>query len=118
MYLRCMTHLEPKRWNAWLSLAKWWYYTIYHTSIQMSPFETLYGMKHPQVVLGPYTHSRVAIVKDHLKDGQKMDELLKKNLEETQNRMKVYADQRRYEGIFQVGDWVYLRLQPYKQNSV
>nr|XP_027067574.1 uncharacterized protein LOC113693202 [Coffea arabica] len=45
MYLRCMTHLKPKRWNIGLSLAEWWYNTTYHTAIQMSPFEALYGME-------------------------------------------------------------------------
>ena len=32
--------------------------------------------------------------------------------------MKLYADQKRSEREFKVGDWVYLRLQPYRQTSV
>ncbi|WMV42463.1 hypothetical protein MTR67_035848 [Solanum verrucosum] len=32
--------------------------------------------------------------------------------------MKVYADKRRTEREFNVGDWVFLKLQPYKQTSV
>ena len=47
MYLRCMSHLEPKRWSTWLSLAEWWYNTTHHTAIQMTPFEALYGSKPP-----------------------------------------------------------------------
>lgn len=35
-----------------------------------------------------------------------------------QERMKKYADLRRLERQFEVGDWVYLRLQPYKELSV
>lgn len=31
--------------------------------------------------------------------------------------MKQYADQNRSERSFEVGDWVFLRLQPYKQTS-
>ena len=34
------------------------------------------------------------------------------------NRMKQQADQKRSEREFAVGDWVYLRLQPYKQTSI
>jgi hypothetical protein len=30
------------------------------------------------------------------------------------NRMKQQADQHRSERSFEVGDWVFLRLQPYK----
>ena len=33
MYLRCVTHIEPKGWNQWLSLAEWWYSTSHHTAI-------------------------------------------------------------------------------------
>ncbi|XP_071939849.1 uncharacterized protein [Coffea arabica] len=32
--------------------------------------------------------------------------------------MKKYADEHRSEREFQVGDWVYLRLQPYRQSTV
>jgi hypothetical protein len=35
-----------------------------------------------------------------------------------QNRMKQQADQHRNEREFEVGDWVFLRLQPYKQMSL
>lgn len=32
-YLRCMTGNTPHQWSRWLSLAKWWYNTNYHSSI-------------------------------------------------------------------------------------
>ena len=35
-----------------------------------------------------------------------------------QNQMKQQADQHRSERSFDVGDWVFLRLQPYKQMSL
>ena len=35
-----------------------------------------------------------------------------------QNRMKQQVDQHRNEKSFHVGDWVFLRLQPYKQMSL
>ena len=35
-----------------------------------------------------------------------------------QNRMKQHADQHRSERNFEVGDWIFLRLQPYKQISM
>ncbi|XP_027067557.1 uncharacterized protein [Coffea arabica] len=84
----------------------------------MSPFEALYGIPSPQLALGPYTHPKVATVEDHLKDRQKLDELLKRNLQEAQDRMKLYADQKRSARTFSVGDWVYLKLQPHRQTTV
>ena len=44
--------------------------------------------------------------------------LLKQNLRVAQERMKWYADKKMVEISFEVGHWVYLRLQPYKQFSV
>lgn len=35
-----------------------------------------------------------------------------------QARMKVYADGKRKDRNFEIGDWVFLKLQPYRQSSV
>jgi translation initiation factor IF-1 len=43
---------------------------------------------------------------------------LKENLANAQNRMKVMADKHRSNVEFQVGDKVFLKLQPYTQSSV
>ena len=68
MYIRCMSHLEPKRWNSWLSVVEWWYNITYHNAIQISPFEALYGIKFPQLALGLYMQANVAIVGDYVKE--------------------------------------------------
>lgn len=47
-----------------------------------------------------------------------MQQLLQDNLSKAQERMKLYADKRRSEREFQVGDIVFLKLQPYKQSSI
>lgn len=47
-----------------------------------------------------------------------LHKLLKDNLLKVQERVKHYADQRRCDRVFQVGDLVYLKLQPYRQTSV
>ena len=44
--------------------------------------------------------------------------LLKENIQQAQNQQKLYADQHRIERSFEVGDMVYLRLQPYRQSSL
>ena len=99
-------------------MVEWWYNTSYHTAIQMTPFEALYGQAPPQLGMGPYTKAKVAVVGDYLKERHKVDTILKQNLKQTQERMKKYADKRRSERRFDIGNWVYLRLQPYRQGSV
>ena len=49
---------------------------------------------------------------------QQVLQILKDNLTMAKNHMKLQADQHRSEKSFQVGDWVFLRLQPYKQMSL
>jgi hypothetical protein len=40
------------------------------------------------------------------------------NLQRAQDRMKHQVDKNRQERTFQVGDWVYVKFQPYVQQSV
>jgi len=47
-----------------------------------------------------------------------MNDLLKQHLARAQLRMKVQADKHRTERTFQVGEMVYLKLQPYIQSTV
>jgi hypothetical protein len=42
-FLRCFVHACPKKWSSWFSLAEFWYNSSYHSSLQGSPFEVLYG---------------------------------------------------------------------------
>ena len=57
-------------------------------------------------------------MKDHLQHQQEVLQILKDNLITSQNRMKQQAYQHRSERSFEEGDWVFLRLQPYKQMSL
>lgn len=53
-----------------------------------------------------------------LTERQVFIEFLKTKLAPAQNRMKCYADQKRSDRVFQVGDEVLLKLQPYAQSSL
>ena len=46
-YLRCMTSERPRDWVNWLSLAKWWYNTSYHSAIRTIPYAVVYGQPAP-----------------------------------------------------------------------
>ena len=43
---------------------------------------------------------------------------LKAHLIAAQEKMKFQVDKHRQDRSFDVGDWVYLRLQPYRQNTL
>ena len=48
-YLRFMCFTAPTKWVHWIPLAEWWYNTSYHTSLNMTPFQALYGFPPPMV---------------------------------------------------------------------
>ena len=53
-------------------------------------------------------------MEDHIEHQEQVLQILKDNLTMAQNHMKQQANQHRSERIFELGDWVLLRLQPYK----
>ena len=57
-------------------------------------------------------------MEDHIEHQRQVLQLLKDNLTLAQNRMKQQAYQLLSERSFDVGDWVFLRLQAYKQMSL
>lgn len=116
-YLRNMTFQEPKNWYSWLALAEWWYNTTYHTSIQMTPFKALYGYTPPQVNEFSVPCNVSAEARVTLEEKEVILQNLKENLELAQKRMKHFADKNRTKRTFEIGDMVYLKLQPYRQTA-
>ena len=57
-------------------------------------------------------------VKQFVKDRNEVKHLLRENLLKAQERMKWYADRKRVDRQFTVGDEVFLKLQPYRQSSM
>jgi hypothetical protein len=117
-YLRFFVSDKQTQWFKWLPLAEWWYNTSFHTATKMTPFMALYGYHPPSITSSLKEKSKVQVVEDHIEHQQQVLQLLKENLTMAQNRMKQQAYQHRSERSFEVGDWVFLRLQPYKQMSL
>ncbi|KAK8950540.1 hypothetical protein KSP40_PGU007189 [Platanthera guangdongensis] len=117
-YLRCFVMDEPRTWTRWLHWAEYCYNTSYHTAGRITPFEVVYGRAPP--TLRSYEPGSTALpaVDRALRDRDQTLVLLRDNLRVAQDRMKLQADKHRTERTFQVGDEVFLRLQPYRQLSV
>ncbi|XP_015084212.1 uncharacterized protein LOC107027599 [Solanum pennellii] len=117
-YLRCFCSDKPLLLPSYLPLAEWWYNTTYHTAIRCTPFEVLYGQKPP--IHLPYLVGEAAneMVDRSLEAREAIIELLKFHIRRAQQRMKDLANRHRSDRVFAVDDWVYLKLQPYRQVSV
>nr|GEU49498.1 ribonuclease III domain-containing protein [Tanacetum cinerariifolium] len=86
-------------------------------ALNTTPYEVVYGQVPPLHI--PYTakDSLVEDVDRTLQAREKVVQLLKFNLKKAQDRMKSQAD-KRSDRSFEVNDWVYLKLQPYRQLTV
>ena len=99
-------------------MAEYWYNTSYHTSLEITPFEVLYGSKPVPLNLGETHDMIIPVAQDMLEQRKVVLQVVKESLQKAQHRMKFFADQHRTERHFLVGDWVYLKLQPYRQQTV
>ncbi|KAH0643232.1 hypothetical protein KY290_034830 [Solanum tuberosum] len=99
-------------------LHEWWYNITYHTAIRCTPFKVLYGKK-PSIHLSYLVGEAANEMVDRSLEARKaIIELLKLHINRVQQRMKDLANKHRSDRVFAVGDWVYLKLQPYRQVSV
>lgn len=117
-YLRCMTHERPGQWIKWLPMAEWWYNSNYHTATQLTPFEIVYGTPPPIHV--PYFpgDSKIESVDQLLSDRESSMKIMRYHLQRAQNHMKQQADDHRVDRSFEIGDWLFVKLQSYRQCSV
>jgi hypothetical protein len=117
-FLRCFVQSCPTKWSLWLSVAEYWYNCCFHTSLGRSPFEVLYGRSPRHFGLTVADSVSHADLNLWLSQRDLMLRMVQHHLLRAQQRMKHQADKNRSERVFNVGDMVYLRLQPYVQTSV
>ena len=117
-YLRCMTGERPKEWILWPPLAEWWYNSNWHTAIGTTPYEVVYGQ--PPSLHVPYITGDCSVedVDRSSKAREECIPMLQFHLTRAQHRMKAQADKHRVDKEFQLGNLVYVKLQPYRQSSV
>jgi len=84
----------------------------------MSPFEALYGHKPCYFGLSSSATCATPDLDTWLQEKQLMQALIQQQLGRAQQRMKYQADKNRSERSFEVGDEVFLKLQPYVQSSL
>jgi len=99
-------------------LAEWWYNSNWHSTIGVTPYEVVYGQ--PPSLHIPYVagDSSMEAIDRSLKARGECIEMLKYYLQRAQQRMKKQADKHRSEKQWEVGAWVYVKLQPYRHHSL
>ena len=89
-------------------MAEFWFNSSFHTSLQLTLFEALYGFPPPK--LQGYVPGTIMVdaLDSLLRQRQAVLDTLKVYLAAAQARMKTQADKHRQERSFAMGDWVFL----------
>ncbi|KAJ0970323.1 hypothetical protein J5N97_023200 [Dioscorea zingiberensis] len=117
-YLRCFVADQPRQWLRYLPWAEWHYNTAWHSAIRMTPYEAVFGRAPPSLLDYVAGSTSVAAVDTLLTERSQILSTLRSNLIRAQNRMSTQANAHRTDVSFNVGDWVFLKLQPYRQSSL
>ena len=101
-------------WDDYLPLVEFTYNNSFQASIGMAPFEGLYGRKCRSLIcwddVGEKKLLRLELVQLTVENVALIKEILKA----TQSRQKSYADNRKRDLEFEVGDHVFLKVSPMK----
>ena len=101
-------------WDEHLHLAEFSYNNSYHSSIQMPPYEALYGRKCRTPVCWGEVGQLVLGSTDIVMQTTEKIQMIRERLATANSRQKSYADRRRSDLEFQVGDYVLLKVSPWK----
>nr|AAM74397.1 Putative retroelement [Oryza sativa Japonica Group] len=99
-------------WDKSLPYAEFSYNNSYQASLQMAPFEALYGRKCRTPLFWDQTGERQLFGTEVLAEAEEKVRIIRERLRIAQSRQKSYADNRRRELTFEAGDYVYLRVTP------
>ena len=80
----------------------------------MTPFEILYGQKCRTPLFWNQIGESQVFGPDVLRDVKEQVQMIRDNLKVAQSRQKSYVDTTRRDLVFQVGDYVYLKVSPMK----
>jgi hypothetical protein len=103
---------QGSSWEKSLPYAKFSYNNSYQASLEMSPFEALYGRKCRTPLYWDQTGGRQFFGPELIQEAEEQVCIIRENLRVAQTRKKSYADNRRRPLEFEEGDHVYLKVSP------
>jgi hypothetical protein len=110
--LRACSLQDKIGWDKRLPYAEFSYNNSYQSSLKMSPFEALYGSNCRTPLHWDQPGERHVFGPDIFLEAEENIRMVQENLKAAQSRQRSYADTRRRELSFEVGDYVYLKVSP------
>ncbi|GJV05985.1 putative reverse transcriptase domain-containing protein [Tanacetum coccineum] len=101
-------------WDVHLPLVEFSYSNSYHSSVRCAPFEALYGRKCRSPIMWAEVGEGQLIGPELVQETTEKISQIKDRLKAARDRQKSYADKRRKPLEFSVGDYVLLKVSPWK----
>ena len=95
-----------------MAYAKLSYNNSCQKSLKMAPFEALYGRKCSTPLFWNQIGESQVFGLEVLQQVEKQVQTIRQNLKVAQSRQKSYADTRRRDLVFEIGDFVYPKVSP------
>ena len=99
-------------WDDNLPYAEFSYNNCYQASLKMAPLEALYGRRCRTPLMWDEVGDRQLFGPDLIKESEEKVKLIRDRLKVAQSRQKSYADSKRKEVTYEIGDRAYLRVSP------
>ena len=99
-------------WESHLPLVEFAYNNSYQASIGMAPYEALYGRECRSPLCWTEVGDKALIGPELVQMTTEKIKLIQQRIRTAQSRQKSYADQRRRELEFEIGDHVFLKVSP------
>ncbi|WVZ75493.1 hypothetical protein U9M48_023539 [Paspalum notatum var. saurae] len=112
--LRACALTYSTKWDECLPLAEFAYNNSYQKSLEMAPFEALYGRRCRTPLNWSELGERVTFGPNLVKQAEEQVKFIHSNLKRAQSRRKSYSDKRRRPLVFEKDDHVYLKVSPMK----
>ena len=101
-------------WDTHLALMEFTYNNSYQANIGMAPFEALYGRKCRTPLCWDEVGERRLVGPELVQITSKKAKIVRDNLKKARDRQKSYADNRRRDLQFEIGDRVFLKISSWK----
>ena len=101
-------------WSKYLPLIEFSYNNSYQSTIGVAPYEMLYGRKCRSPIHWDETGERRYLGPEAVQRTSEAIDKIRARMLTSQSRQKSYADPKRRNVEFQVGDYVFLRVSPWK----
>jgi hypothetical protein len=110
--LRAYALQYRRSWDKSLPYTEFSYNNSYQESLKMATFEMLYGRRCQTPLFWNETGEQKVFGPNILQEAEKQVRMVRENPRVAQLRQKSYADHRRRDLSFEIGDFVYLKVSP------